>query len=296
MNESLKTAEAYLFCRNLAKSHYENFPVASLFIPKKMRKHFFACYAFLRTADDYADNEALPAANRLQQLLNWEKQLDDCYAGKADHPVFIALGETVRTLMIPVELFKNLLNAFKTDLFKNRYRHFNELLEYCEYSANPVGRLTLYMLGYSGHDKIDIIMKASDDICTGLQLTNHWQDVFVDQKKDRLYLPLEDLERFGYSADLWQRRTVNEDFFRLMAFQVERANQYFENGTILFPFLKFPEKHEIRLVWNGGKRILEKIRKNGYDVLNHRPELGVADKVLIFSRIFKNIKQNESHP
>ena len=221
-------------------------------------------------------------------LLSWEKQLDDCYEGKADHPVFIALGETVRTLMIPVELFKNLLNAFKTDLFKNRYRNFNELLEYCEYSANPVGRLTLYMLGYSGHEKIDIIMKASDDICTGLQLANHWQDVFVDQKKDRMYLPIEDLQRFGYSEDLWKRRTVNDEFFRLMKFQVDRAGQYFENGKILFPFLKFPEKHEIRLVWNGGKRILEKIRNNCYDVLNHRPELNIRDKCLVFFRMFRN--------
>ncbi len=287
MTEALKTGESYRFCKNLAKSHYENFPVVSLFIPKKMRKHFYACYAFLRTADDYADNEALPSAKRLQLLINWEKKLDDCYAGKADHPVFTALGETVRTLRIPVELFKNLLNAFKTDLFKNRYRNFNELLEYCEYSANPVGRLTLYMLEYSNHEQIDIILKASDDICTGLQLANHWQDVFVDEKKDRMYLPIEDLQRFGYSEDLWKRRAVNDEFFRLMKFQVDRANQYFENGKILFPFLKFPEKHEIRLVWNGGKRILEKIRNNHYDVLNHRPELTILDKCLVFFRMFR---------
>ncbi len=279
--------EAHRFCRALAKSHYENFPVASLFIPKRMRRHFYACYAFLRTADDFADNETLSTANRLQLLLEWEKKLDHCYSGHTDHPVFTALGESVRELSIPTQWFKDLLNAFKTDLFKNRYRTFGEVLEYCEYSANPVGRLTLYMLGYSGHPKINDMFAASDAICTGLQLANHWQDVFVDQKKDRMYLPLEELAQFQYTQDNWKNREINDAFRKLMAFQVDRAEHYFEKGKELFRYLKFPERYEIQLIWNGGKRILDKIRKNQYDILNRRPEITFSDKILIFFRMFK---------
>lgn len=272
---------AYAWCRQLAVLHYENFPVASLFIPRSLRPHFYACYAFLRIADDIADENDLPPAVRLQNLMEWEEQLLACYEGKADHPVFIALSETVRSLAIPVELFRRLLNAFRIDLYKNRYRNFEELLEYCDYSANPVGRLVLHIFGYSRHPSVDDILNASDAICTGLQMANHWQDVFIDRKKNRLYLPLEDLERFGYTLEDWQNQRINQNFKQLMEFQIGRAENYFEKGKTIFHYLKQPERTEIHIIWNSGMRILRKIRNTQYDVLRHRPEIRRWDKFII---------------
>jgi squalene synthase HpnC len=289
MSLSRNILESYRYCKQLAHAHYENFPIASFFIPKDKRRHFYAAYAFLRTADDIADNEALSVEQRWSLLMDRQKRLDACYEGRAEEPIFIALGETVRHLRIPKEIFYNLLNAFKTDLFKIRYQNFNEVLEYCAFSANPVGRLTLYILGYSDHPQVDRIMSCSDAICTGLQLVNHWQDVFIDQKKDRLYLPQSDLKEFNYTMDDWHQPVVNESFRKLMAFEVERAVSFFKNGKALFQFLKRPEKTEIKLVWHGGMRIVDKLKKVQYDVLNNRPEINNFDKAVILKRAFQKM-------
>ncbi len=277
--------EAYAICRDLARSHYENFPVASVFIPRDKRKYFFAAYAFMRTADDFADNEAIEIHQRLQLLVQWQALLDACYNGEAKEPVFIALRDTVTRCGIPKEYFDNLLNAFKVDLFKGRYRNFDELLEYCNYSANPVGRIVLCILGYGNREDKDVIFKYSDSICTGLQLANHWQDVFVDRRKQRCYVPLDDMERFGYQKSDWEGSVVNSSFQELMAFETNRASEIFMSGKRLLPILRTPERYEITLIWLGGMRVLEKLRKNNFDILTQRPTIGWADIVLILFRL-----------
>jgi squalene synthase HpnC len=277
--------EAYEYCRKLTKSHYENFPVASLFIPKSKRKYFYAAYAFMRTADDFADNEAIDINQRLQLLVQWQANLEACYRGKAKDEIFVALQDTVEQCRIPKEYFDNLLNAFKVDLFKNRYGNFNELLEYCNYSANPVGRIVLSILEYDSHAEKDVLFSCSDSICTALQLANHWQDVFVDRKKQRCYVPQEDMQRFGYGMKDWELESVNERFRELMRFEVQRAREMFEKGRPLLAYLNSPEKYEIALVWLGGMRILEKLDKNKYDVLNRRPTVGFLDTIVILFRL-----------
>jgi squalene synthase HpnC len=266
------------YCRQVAMDHYENFPIASFFIPKKNRKHFYAAYAFMRMADDLADNEGLEITIRLQLLLQWQAKLDACYEGRAEEPVFLALQESVRELDIPKIFFDDLLNAFKIDLFKNRYRTFDELQDYCRYSANPVGRLVLYILGYAKHAAATEILEASDQICTALQLANHWQDVFLDQKKDRLYIPLCDLENHNYTLSDWRSGRTGEGFQELLRFQVARTKEFFRRGQRVFSYLKFPERYEIGLVWLSGWRILEKIERRNYDVLHHRPTITIFDK------------------
>jgi squalene synthase HpnC len=282
---SLNLKEAYAYCRELAQSHYENFPVASLFIPKSKRKYFYAAYAFMRTADDFADSSVIDLNLRLQLLSQWQNKLDKCYKGQTEDPIFIALKDTVETCGIPKEYFNNLLNAFKVDLFKSRYQNFDELLEYCSFSANPVGRIVLHILGYVNHPDKENLFSASDSICTALQLANHWQDVFDDQKRGRMYLPQDDLLRFGYTAEDWQNNLVNSAFKELMKFQIDRASGLFHKGRVLLGQLKRPERFEITLIWLGGMRILEKIEKNKFDVLSRRPTLGYSDFARILFRL-----------
>ncbi|MBL7995684.1 squalene synthase HpnC [bacterium] len=277
--------DAYDYCRRMAKNHYENFPIASIFIPGSKRKHFYAAYAFMRTADDFADNEALDITQRLQLLLQWQSKLDACYRGIADEPIFVALRETVRTCGIPKDYFDQLLNAFKVDLFKNTYQNFDELLEYCSFSANPVGRIVLCILGYNSHPEKELFYSATDSICTALQLTNHWQDVFVDLRKSRCYLPQDEMVRFSYSVHDMSNKKINTQFANLMAFQVHRARDFFLKGKSVLSYLKRPERYEIILIWLGGMRILEKLEKNNYDVHNRRPEIGVVDAIRILYRM-----------
>jgi squalene synthase HpnC len=239
----------------------------------------------MRTADDFADNEAIDINQRLQLLVQWQANLEACYRGKAKDEIFVALQDTVEQCRIPKEYFDNLLNAFKVDLFKNRYGNFNELLEYCNYSANPVGRIVLSILEYDSHAEKDVLFSCSDSICTALQLANHWQDVFVDRKKQRCYVPQEDMQRFGYGMKDWELESVNERFRELMRFEVQRAREMFEKGRPLLAYLNSPEKYEIALVWLGGMRILEKLDKNKYDVLNRRPTVGFLDTIVILFRL-----------
>jgi squalene synthase HpnC len=276
---------AYRYCKRLASRHYENFPVASFFIPRSKRKHFYAAYAFMRTADDFADHETMDVNRRLLLIVQWQAKLDACYRGISEDPIFIALQNSIEELHIPKEIFDHILNAFKVDLFKNRYAGFDALIDYCRYSANPVGRLVLHVMGYSGHREWERILADSDRICTALQLTNHWQDVFMDQKKGRLYLPLADMKEHGYSTEAWEERNVNRPFERLMKFQIERTRNLFHAGRGIFQYLDFPERYEIALIWLGGMRILEKIEKNNFDVLRFRPTLTWWDKIVLFTRL-----------
>ncbi|HXG67164.1 MAG TPA: squalene synthase HpnC, partial [Blastocatellia bacterium] len=268
---------AYAYCERLARAHYENFPVGSLLIPKPLRKHFYSIYAFARIADDFADEghaQGRSPQKRLDALAEWREMLRQAYTGRASHPVFIALAETVAQFHLPIALFEDLLSAFAQDVTTSRYETFDQLLDYCRRSANPVGRLILRLFGYTDEQ----LNLWSDDICTGLQLANHWQDVEVDLRKDRIYLPAADLARFGLSEqDLFQKN-AGEDFRRLMAFEVERAREFFRRGKPLCTAAQGRLGLELRAVWLGGWSILHRIEANNYDVFTRRPVITSADK------------------
>jgi hydroxysqualene synthase len=275
--------EGFQYCEQIARGHYENFPVASRFVPKHLRKYVWAIYAFARTADDYADEPGFTTAERLEYLNQWEDHLDGCYNGNPTHRVFAALAETVDRFQIPIELFKNLLTAFRSDVTTTRHETFEDLLAYCRNSANPIGRLVLLLFNY----RSDTMLEQSDHICTALQLTNFWQDVSIDLRKDRIYIPMEDIDAFGYSEPELLRSTFNEQFKKLMAFQVNRTAELFIEGKPLVSKVGRDLSLELKLTWNGGTTIFQKIHQNNFDVLHHRPVLNVIDKMgLLFRSIF----------
>ena len=272
--------EAFDYCAKITNAHYENFPVASLFLPEEKRPYIQAIYAFSRTADDFADELDRPAEDRLADLKSWEEKLRSCYAGEAEHPVFVALRETVTNLDIPIEPLLDLLTAFRRDVLQNRYETFEDLLSYCRCSANPVGRLVLMIFGTRDEE----LFLLSDRICTALQLANFWQDISRDRAINRLYVPLEDFRRFGASLDGWREGLVNDDIRTMIKFEVARTKELFYNGAEL-PSLVLPELQlELRLVWFGGMTILKKIESGKYDVFQRRPELNAVDKFLILVR------------
>jgi len=283
-------AEAFKYCERLARKHYENFPVGSLLVPGGRRKHFYSVYAFARTADDFADEgyEAgeLTEARRLAALDDWERKLEDCYRGRADHPIFIALAETVTDLRLPIQLFRDLLSAFKQDVVKRRYADFDEILDYCARSANPVGRLILLLFDY--HE--ERLRELSDCVCTALQLANFWQDVEVDMRKDRIYLPQDEMARFGVSEDDLREKRFSERYAALLRFQVGRTWELFNRGKPLPNLVSGRLAIELRLTWLGGTRILERIEKMGYDTLNARPRISTADKVALLVKALRRPK------
>lgn len=272
--------EAFAYCADVTKAHYENFPVASVFLPEEKRPYIQAIYAFSRAADDMADELDLPAQRRLDALNDWENQLHECYTGQARHPVFIALRETVRNLDIPKEPLLDLLAAFKRDVVQNRYETFDDVLSYCRCSANPVGRLVLMIFGY----REETLVQLSDHICTALQLTNFWQDVAVDRKKNRLYIPLEDCRTFGYSLEFWDTETADASFRKLMKFQVDRTRDLFYAGARLPSLVERELQLELKLVWFGGMAVLRKLEKIKFDLFHRRPTLTTFNKVMILFR------------
>ena len=261
---SLEEARAY--CERLARSHYENFSVATWFLPAKLRPHFYGIYAYCRISDDLGDEVGDPQQSLI--LLNeWEEELDACYAGVPRHPVFVALRPTILSCSIPRDPFADLLKAFRQDQTFTRYRTFDDVLGYCVNSANPVGRLVLYACGYSDRERHEL----SDFTCTALQLANFWQDVSVDYAKGRIYLPLEDLIRFGVQeSDIAQRR-FSAAFGELMRFEVERAREWFQRGRALIAMVERELSIDIELFTRGGEEILNCIERRDYDVLRARP-------------------------
>jgi squalene synthase HpnC len=270
--------QAFQFCERLAHDHYENFPVASLLVLREKRPHVYAIYSFARIADDYADEPGLTPAERVNSIAEWEEQLIDAYRGHAHHPVFVALRETIDHFEIPIELFQSLLTAFRSDVTRHRYESFEEVLEYCENSANPIGRLMLLLFNY----RSETTMEFSDSICTALQLTNFWQDVSVDLKKDRVYIPLEDIREFGYSEGELLGHHSSQAFKDLMCYQVERTEQLYQEGKPLLSAIGSDLRMELKLTWKGGMRILKKIERQDYDVLSGRPSLSLLDKTSVF--------------
>ena len=291
MQESLINS-SFKYCEYIAKNHYENFPVASLLIPKEKRKYIYSIYAFARVADDFADEPDIEGGKekRLALLDEWKAKLKNSYNEKAYDPIFIALASTVKDCKIPIEPLENLLKAFRQDVVKSRYENFKEVLDYCTNSANPVGRLILMVFGK--HD--EEMFKYSDKICTALQLTNFWQDVSVDLKKDRVYIPQDDLKNYGYSEEELINLKYNNNFKELIKFQVNRTDKIFEEGKQLIR-LTAEDKSlnrltwELKLTWLGGKEILNKIKSLDYDVLSKRPKLNFFNKLklLLKSKFLK---------
>lgn len=286
--------EAHAYCRHLATSHYENFPVTSWILPRRLHQPFFNIYAYCRWSDDLSD-EVQDTTRSLELLAWWRQQLHDCYAGRAWHPVFVALMPTIREFQIPMDPFEDLLSAFVQDQKVHEYETFEQLLDYCRRSANPVGRLVLYLCGKCRPEHF----RWSDSICTGLQLTNFWQDVNRDLDIPRIYLPREDRARFGYRDEDLQQRITNPAFLELMKFQVERARPYLRpwrattgaDGTPIMAdgvsaeaqdsvrSIPFRLQVVIELFARGGLRILDKIEAIEYRVWDQRPVLKKFDFV-----------------
>jgi squalene synthase HpnC len=269
---SLQESQAY--CERLARSHYENFSVATWFLPKRLRQHFYNVYSYCRISDDLGDEVGNPQQS-LDLLDQWEAELAACYAGSPRHPVFVALAETVRLFSIPRREFSDLLTAFRQDQSVTRFETFNDLLGYCRYSANPVGHLVLYLSGYSDSER----QQLSDSTCTGLQLANFWQDVAVDYQKGRVYLPLEDLRRHRVTEDDIAARRFTPQFAEMMRFEVQRAREWFERGL---PLIKKVDKEiaiDIELFSRGGQEILNAIEHQHFDVLSRRPVISKSRKL-----------------
>src|SRR5271163_3973559 len=273
--------EAREYCRSLARSHYENFSVASWFLPKKLRQHFFNVYAYCRISDDLADEVGDGAAS-LQLLDQWQAELDACYngAGLARHPVFVALAETVRKFEIPKHEFADLLTAFRQDQRVSRYETFDDLLGYCRNSANPVGHLVLYLCGYSDCER----QLLSDYTCTALQLANFWQDVSADFAKGRIYLPLEDLRRFRVGEAVIFDSENTPAFRELLKFEVQRAREWFEQGLPLMAKVDRALALDIELFSRGGQEILNAIERQAYAVLGRRPAISKTRKLSLIVR------------
>ena len=266
--------ESYARCLRMAGEHYENFPVASRLLPRRMRHHVAAIYAFARVADDIADEGSRSVDDRLQDLDRWEARLDQAVAGEGTGPVFTALGETIRTQSIPVHLLKDLLQAFRMDARGGGYETLDDLLEYCQLSANPVGRLVLHLFGYADQERITL----SDSICTGLQLVNFCQDVSIDVPRERINIPRQVMSEFGYSQRELLSGIDNQNFRALLSYLNSLAEDFLVQGKRLPGMVpSFRLRLELRATVYGGLRIAAKIREMEYGVLSARPALGKVD-------------------
>jgi squalene synthase HpnC len=261
-------AEAYRFCARLATSHYENFTIASWLMPREMRPHMYAIYAYARCADDFADEE-----HDLAKLDGWERELDLAYAGAPHHPVFVALADTVRKFEIPREPFADLLTAFRSDVNFKGFDTLDDLLGYARYSANPVGRLVLYLFGYRDAER----QRLSDLVCSGLQLANFWQDVAIDLGKGRVYFPRQDLTRFGVTCEDLPRGEATAGFIDLMRHEVGVARAMLAEGGELRHLVDRRLRRDIAMFAGGGLAILRAIERVNYDVFRRRPKLGKLD-------------------
>jgi squalene synthase HpnC len=274
---SLEQSQQY--CRRLARTHYENFSVATWFLPKKLRQDFFNVYAYCRISDDLGD-EVGDATAALALLDEWQTELDACYEGNPRHPVFVALAETVKKFEIPKHEFSDLLIAFRQDQIVTRFETFDDVLAYCRYSANPVGHLVLYLCGYHDPER----QQLSDYTCTALQLANFWQDVSVDYAKGRIYLPLEDLRRYSVSEDDIQQKRNTPAFCTMMKFEVERARQWFDRGLPLAGKVDKELAVDIELFSRGGQEILNAIERQNFGVLGRRPVISKPRKLALVAR------------
>ena len=281
MDRTWSQEQSLAYTRWLATHHYENFHVVSLLLPKRLHQDFYNVYSFCRWADDLGDEIGDPAES-LRLLSWWRSELRAMSAGEARHPVFVALAGTARKHSLPVETFDDLIKAFEQDQTVTRYRSFNEVFEYCRYSANPVGRLVLGLCGYHDADRHAL----SDATCTALQLANFWQDVTVDLEKDRVYLPLDLLEAHGYPLEALFARRFDDRFRSAMQEAVNVTRELFLKGLPLADTVDRRLAIDLELFSRGGLRVLEKIERQGCDVLGARPAISKVERVgLLLSAI-----------
>jgi squalene synthase HpnC len=273
--------EAFAHCESRVRRHYENFPVG-LFVPRARRRYVYALYAFARAADDFAD-EPIYEGMRQQKLDDWERLLEAAYRGEAEGPIFVALGETVRTLGIPKSLLLDLLAAFRQDTVKSRYESWDELLDYCRLSANPVGRLVLIVFD----EKDPALPPLSDAICTGLQLANHWQDLAIDYARGRIYVPEDLMRRHGVGTWDFSAGRVGDGFRGLMGDLIARTRALFDEGRPLCDRVGRELRFEMRLTWLGGTSILDRIEAVGGDVFHRRPKHSLLDKLALAWRAWR---------
>jgi len=274
LDDTYDRTGAEQYTRWLATHHYENFHVVTFLLPKRLHQDFYNVYAFCRWADDLGD-EIGDAAESLRLLAWWRRELEAMYVGEVKHPVFVALEGTAHKYNLPIQLFADLISAFEQDQRITRYANWLDLFGYCRYSANPVGRLVLRLCGYADDDRD----RLSDATCTALQLANFWQDVTVDLKKDRVYLPLDLLDRHGYSLAELRAGTFNPAFQAVMHDAVEVARKLFQEGL---PLVKMVDKRlafDLDLFSRGGLRVLEKIKRQNYNVLARRPAISKVERV-----------------
>jgi phytoene synthase len=276
---------AYASCERVARAHYENFPVASALVPRPMRAHIAAVYAFARAADDFADEGDRPAGDRYRLLDGWHRRLLASVSatgdarppapGEPDESIemFQALGATIQAKALPVELFEDLLSAFRQDVSVTRYATWHDLFDYCRRSANPVGRLVLRIAGYRD-DRLD---GQSDAICTALQLTNFWQDVGIDFARGRIYVPAEELHAHGAREEDLGRPRLSDEWTAAIAAAAGRTRALFASGRPLCDAVRGRLRYELRATWLGGVRILDKLEAAGFDAAARRPSLRIAD-------------------
>lgn len=272
-------AEARAWCQRLTETHYENFHVASWFLPKRLRPHFHAIYAYCRVSDDLGD-ETRSADQGLALLDLWGRELDACYRGETRHPVFVALAETIRECEIPKQPFADLLVAFRRDQSVVRMETMHDVLDYCRYSANPVGHLVLYVCGYRDAERF----RLSDYTCTALQLANFWQDVREDYARNRIYFPQEDMRRFGVDEATIAAGRFTPEFGELMRHEVEYARNTMHEGLPLIGMVERDLAVDLDLFSRGGLEILRAIEEQGYDVLRARPAISKSRKAALLLR------------
>lgn len=278
-------ASAYAACERDARAHYENFPVASLLLPRRVRRHVSAVYAFARAADDFADEGDRPARERHMLLDGWLRRLHLAAATAEPGPpprdgeprnaveIFLALGASIRSEGLPVGLFEDLVSAFRQDIETTRYASWDDLLDYCRRSANPVGRLVLRIAGY----RDPALDAASDALCTALQLTNFWQDLKIDADRGRIYVPDEERRRHGAREEDLRGAGLPESWRAALEAAAERTRALFDAGRPVCDGVRGRLRYELRATWLGGTRILDRLERGGFDPMRSRPTLGVND-------------------
>jgi squalene synthase HpnC len=271
---SRELRDAYAVCQALAQSHYENFPVASRLLPKHLRPHVAAVYAFARTADDFADEPGRERDERLERLIDWRRRLHD---RKDQSPEFLALHDTIERFKLPMQLFDDLLDAFMQDVTTTRFETWPEVLDYCRRSANPVGRLVLRLSGY--HD--DRLDRASDAVCSALQLTNFWQDLAIDWSRGRLYVPAETWRRHHAEPERLSSGAMTPEWARALRECADHTRALFNDGRAVCDGVSGRLRYQLRATWLGGSRILDRLERSGCDVFARRPSLGATDAIVI---------------
>lgn len=276
--KEIKLAEGYSQAEKLARTHYENFPVVSFFLPKDVRKHVAIIYWFARTADDFADEGTGGIEERISLLEFFKSRFEKLLEGEFENSLEFALYSTIMEKNLTTKYFFDLLSAFKQDIEIYRYENFNEILDYCSRSANPVGRLILELFDIKNEEAFLL----SDKVCTALQLTNFFQDTLIDFSKERIYYSLDEMEKYGVDEKVFELKKNSPNFRQLLKFNVDRTETMFNEGEKILHLLNGNLKKQIRLTIAGGRAILNKIRQSDYDVLNKRPDLSKFEMIKLF--------------